>query len=113
MHARRVSDSHRLFPSPQRGEKDIPAKTFRESLWFACDAAKVPGLASTTTGITLPASQCVMTGIDFIDLGQGSAEVAGGVLAAAVGVKEQVRRWLLMAQGHVEGVEDQRRVNPL
>ena len=32
MHARRAPDSQWLFPSPQRGERDERAKTFRESL---------------------------------------------------------------------------------
>src|SRR5438093_6168120 len=32
MESRRAPDSLWLFPSPQRGEKDIHAKTFRESL---------------------------------------------------------------------------------
>jgi hypothetical protein len=32
MEARSHNVSQWLFPSPQRGDKDIPAKTFRESL---------------------------------------------------------------------------------
>jgi integrase len=32
MHARRAPDSQWLFPSPQRGDQDARAKTFRESL---------------------------------------------------------------------------------
>ena len=31
MHARRAPDSAWLFPSAQRGQRDIPAKTLRES----------------------------------------------------------------------------------
>ncbi|MDQ3625007.1 MAG: site-specific integrase [Verrucomicrobiota bacterium] len=42
MHARRAPDSSWLFPSPQRGEKDIPAKTLRESFELVRAAAKLP-----------------------------------------------------------------------
>jgi integrase len=35
MHARRAPDSQWVFPSPQRGERDERAKTFRESLLLA------------------------------------------------------------------------------
>ncbi len=49
MHARRAPDSQWLFPSPQRGERDERAKTFRESLlltravagWACQDCAKL------------------------------------------------------------------------
>lgn len=39
MHARRAPDSQWLFPSPQRGERDERAKTFRESLLLTRAAA--------------------------------------------------------------------------
>src|SRR5208282_2306204 len=39
MHARRAPDSQWLFPSPQRGERDEHARTFRESLKLARKAA--------------------------------------------------------------------------
>jgi integrase len=35
MHAKRAPDSQWLFPSPQRGDQDDRAKTFRESLLLA------------------------------------------------------------------------------
>lgn len=49
MHARRAPDSQWVFPSPQRGERDERAKTFRESLllartasgWICLDCKKV------------------------------------------------------------------------
>ena len=39
MHTRRAPDSEWLFPSPQRGERDERAKTFRESLLLTRAAA--------------------------------------------------------------------------
>ena len=42
MAARRAPDSTWLFPSPQRGEKDEHARTFRESLLLARQAAGLP-----------------------------------------------------------------------
>jgi len=39
MHARRAPDSQWLFPSPQRGDQDTRAKTFRESLLLTRAAA--------------------------------------------------------------------------
>jgi integrase len=42
MQGRRAPDSRWLFPSPQRGDKDERAKTFRESLLLVREAAKMP-----------------------------------------------------------------------
>jgi len=42
MATRRAPDSQWLFPSPQRGERDEHAKTFRESLLLAREAAGPP-----------------------------------------------------------------------
>jgi len=42
MQSRRAPDSQWLFPSPQRGKKDIHAKTFRESLNLARAKAGLP-----------------------------------------------------------------------
>ena len=38
-----MPDSDWMFPSPQRGEKDIPAKLFRESLEMVRTKAGMPG----------------------------------------------------------------------
>lgn len=43
MHARRAPDSAWVFPSPQRGEKDIPTKTLRESFKLVRVAAGLSG----------------------------------------------------------------------
>ena len=45
MHARRAPDSQWLFPSPQRGDQDTCAKTFRESLLLT---RAVPGCFART-----------------------------------------------------------------
>jgi integrase len=45
MHARRAPDSSFVFPSPQRGEKDIPAKSLRESLRAVRSHVGLPSLA--------------------------------------------------------------------
>jgi hypothetical protein len=42
MQTRRAPDSEWLFPSPQRGERDERAKSFRESLLLARAAAGLP-----------------------------------------------------------------------
>jgi integrase len=42
MKSRRAPDTEWLFPSPQRGNKDIPAKSFRETLLLARTAAWLP-----------------------------------------------------------------------
>src|SRR6267154_2761791 len=44
MKSRRAPDSVWLFPSPQRGEKDIRAKTFRESLKLVRAEASLPNV---------------------------------------------------------------------
>lgn len=44
MATRRAPDSEWMFPSLQRGEKDMPSKTFMESLRLARTAAKMPNL---------------------------------------------------------------------
>ncbi len=53
MKTRSHNASQWLFPSPQRGEKDIPAKTFRESLLLVRERAKLPVLDFTIAGIIL------------------------------------------------------------
>jgi integrase len=42
MKKRRAPDSDWLFPSPRRGKKDIPAKSFRESLEMVRERAGLP-----------------------------------------------------------------------
>ena len=67
MFQRRAPDSVWLFPSPQRGETDRPAKTFRESLRMARAAAALPRFGFHDCRHYF-ISMCVMSGIDFMTI---------------------------------------------
>ncbi|MEI6377416.1 MAG: tyrosine-type recombinase/integrase [bacterium] len=86
-----------LFPSPQRGEKDMPAKSLRESFYAIRDAAmeadaelwnpwrewnSIP--KSTKLGFHdlrhYFASQCVMGGIDYMTIAEWLGHQDGGIL---------------------------------
>jgi integrase len=56
-----------LFPSPQRGEKDIPAKTFTESLELVRERAELPTFGFHDCRHHF-ISMCVMSGIDFMTI---------------------------------------------
>ncbi len=69
MAARRQPDSDWLFPSPQRGDRDIHAQSFRETLYLACKASGVicrdcrrRAIAPETT---LECSHCGSSRVDF------------------------------------------------
>jgi len=83
MLARRASDSSWLFPSPQRGEKDIPAKTLRESLKLVRTAAKLPKVGFHDLR-HLFCSFCVMAGIDFLTIAAWLGHKDGGILIGKV-----------------------------
>jgi len=83
MHGRRAPDSQWLFPSPQRGEQDIPAKTFRESLRLACAAAPVE-LFKFHDARHYFISTCVMAGIDFMSIAARVGHKDSGVLIGKV-----------------------------
>lgn len=88
MQKRRAPDSEWLFPSPQRGDKDIHAQTFRESLKLvrAHAAKKHPHLASKAFHDMRHcfASCCVMSGIDFKTVSQWLGHRDGGFLVCKV-----------------------------
>jgi integrase len=88
MHKRRAPDSEWLFPSPQRGEKDIHAQTFRESLKLvrAHAAKKAPHLATKAFHDMRHcfASYCVMSGIDFKTVSEWLGHRDGGALVCKV-----------------------------
>jgi hypothetical protein len=44
VNSRRALDSRWLFPSPRRGERDIPAKTLRESFKLVAQKAELPNV---------------------------------------------------------------------
>jgi integrase len=88
MFKRRAPDSQWLFPSPQRGEKDSHAQTFRESLKLvrAHAARKHSHLANKAFHDLRHcfASYCVMSGIDFKTVSQWLGHRDGGYLVCKV-----------------------------
>ena len=83
MKARRAPDSIWLFPSPQRGDKDIPAKTFRESLRLSCNAAGVECFGFHDARHYF-VSKCVMAGVDYMTIARWVGHKDGGVLIGKV-----------------------------
>lgn len=79
MKERRAPDSIWLFPSPQRGEKDIPAKSFRESLELVRERAKMPEIGFHDCRHHF-VSMCVMSGVDFMTIAAWEGHKDGGVL---------------------------------
>lgn len=83
MHKRRAPDSQWVFPSPQRGEKDIHAQTFRESLELARKAAQIESVGFHDLR-HLFISFCVMSGIDYMTIAKWVGHKDGGVLIGKV-----------------------------
>jgi integrase len=83
MKKRRAPDSQWLFPSPQRGDKDIPAKTFRESLNLARVQAKMAQFNFHDCRHHF-ISMCVMSGVDFMTIAAWVGHRDGGVLIGKV-----------------------------
>ncbi len=79
MHGRRAPDSQWLFPSPQRGDKDAPARTFMESLRLARMAADMPGFGFHDCR-HLFISFSVMSGINFMVIARWVGHADGGIL---------------------------------
>ncbi len=72
-------DTSWLFPSPQRGSSDVHAKTLRESLKLVRKTAALEWVGFHTMRHFF-ASQCVMTGIDFMTTAQWLGHQDGGIL---------------------------------
>jgi integrase len=83
MASRPDRDSKWLFPSPQRGEKDIPAKSFRESLEMVRGKAGMPNFGFHDLRHHF-ISMCVMSGIDFMTIAAWVGHKDGGVLIGKV-----------------------------
>jgi len=83
MHNRRAPDSDWLFPSPQRGDKDIHAKTLRESLKLVRVKAKLPHVGFHDLR-HLFCSFSVMAGIDFMTIASWLGHRDGGILVGRV-----------------------------
>jgi integrase len=95
MHARRAPDSVYLFPSPQRGDNDQSAKTFRESLKLVlAEMARQGAPLKSQKGNALNfgfhdcrhhfISYCVMSGIDFMTIAAWVGHKDGGILIGKV-----------------------------
>ena len=83
MASRLAPDSQWVFPSPQRGDKDIHAKTFRESLTMVRTQAKMPTFNFHDCRHHF-VSMCVMSGIDFMTIAAWVGHKDGGVLIGKV-----------------------------
>lgn len=67
MFSRRQPDSQWLFPSPQRGDHDVPARTFMESLRLARLAAGCGCLACQRVSIGADAARCAHCGSERVE----------------------------------------------
>ena len=80
---RRAPDTEWLFPSPQRGSKDIPAKSLRESFNLARKQAGMEWVGFHDLRHFF-ASRAVMAGIDFKTTAEWLGHQDGGVLLCKV-----------------------------
>ncbi len=83
MKARQVGVSEWIFPSPQRGEKDIPARSFRETLKLVRKAAGLPKFGFHDLRHHF-ISHAVMSQIDFMTIAAWVGHRDGGVLIGKV-----------------------------
>ena len=83
MRERRQPDSAFLFPSPQRGPKDIHARSLRESFRLVRRAAGLPRVGFHDLRHFF-ASQCVMGGMDFMTIAHWLGHSDGGILVGKV-----------------------------
>jgi integrase len=83
MAGRRAPDSEWLFPSPQRGKTDKPAKTFQDSFSEARKNAKLEWVGFHDLRHYF-ASMAVMSGIDFKTIAEWLGHQDGGMLVGKV-----------------------------
>jgi len=83
MKKRKAPDTDWLFPSPQRGKKDIPAKTFKGSLDLVRERAEMPNFNFHDCRHHF-ISMCVMSGVDFMTIAAWVGHKDGGVLIGKV-----------------------------
>jgi integrase len=80
---RRAPDSEWLFPSPQRGQKDLGARSFQESLRLVRERAGMPGFHFHDCRHHF-ISMAVMSGVDFMTIAAWVGHRDGGVLIGRV-----------------------------
>jgi len=83
IYLRRQPDSVWLFPSPRRGESDLPLVNFNKALRTACEIAKLPNFGFHDCRHYF-ISQCVMSGIDYMTIARWAGHQDGGVLIGKV-----------------------------
>ena len=83
MHRRRDCESQWIFPSPQRGRKDIPSKSFRETLLLAREEAGLEHVGFHDTRHHF-ISMSVMAGIDYMTIAAWVGHKDGGILIGKV-----------------------------
>jgi integrase len=83
MRARRAPDSSFLFPSSQRGQKDIAAKSLRDSMNAVRTHVKMENFGFHHLRVFF-ISYAVMSGIDFMTIARWVGHKDGGVLIGKV-----------------------------
>jgi integrase len=83
MATRRAPDTQWLFPSPQRGQKDEPAKSYVETMRLVRTAAKITRFGFHDLRHYF-ISYCVMSGIDFMTIAKWVGHQDGGILIGKV-----------------------------
>lgn len=83
MWTNRPPDSSYIFPSAQRGEKDISARSLRQSFALVRAVARMPWVGFHDFRHFF-ASQCVMAGIDFKTIAAWLGHQDGGILVGKV-----------------------------
>jgi integrase len=88
MQGRQAPDSSFLFPSPQRGEKDVPIRTFKETLNLVRESLQERQIGPNEFTFHdcrhFFISFCVMSGIDFMTIARWVGHQDGGVLIGKV-----------------------------
>jgi integrase len=83
MKTRRAPDTQWLFPSPQRGPTDEPAKSYVETMRLVRTAAKITRFGFHDLRHYF-ISYCVMSGIDFMTIAKWVGHQDGGILIGKV-----------------------------
>ncbi len=83
MESRRQPDSVWLFPSPRRGDSDVPLVNFNKALRTASQKAGLPDFGFHDCRHYF-ISQCVMSGIDYMTIARWVGHQDGGVLVGKV-----------------------------